>query len=142
MAVKQLEQSAESMLWSEHIPKVINMLEDIQNVDYSEGEAITLSDFSVNLENISLKGRVSNLLLLYRTAPEKNFTGLFDRFSSLDFVDNIRAQTYDTTETNDSGAYTDKFFEFMLQADVNPNARAAKAYYDFVLALSKQRNGQ
>lgn len=110
-AVKILEEKQTTMPWSDHITKVIKMLEDMKQVDTSSTDTIALSDFNVSLDKITLKGQVSNLLLLYYSNPSKGIRSLIDRFSSLDFIKNIRIQTYDrVAETN--------YYEFVLEANV------------------------
>jgi hypothetical protein len=54
-AVKILEEKQVNMPWSDHIKKVIAMLEDIKQVDPSSSDSIVLSDFNVSLDKISLK---------------------------------------------------------------------------------------
>lgn len=110
-AVKILESKQSSMPWSDHITKVIAMLEDLKKVDTSTTDTIVLSDFNVSLDKLTLKGQVSNLLLLYYSNPEKGIHSLIDRFSSLDFVKNIRIQTYDRVGDNN-------YYEFVLEANV------------------------
>ncbi len=110
-AVKILESKQTSMPWSDHITKVIAMLEDIKNVNTNSTGVVTLSDFNVSLDKITLKGQVSNLLFLYYSNPEKGIHSLMDKFSSLDFVKNIRIQTYDRVGDNN-------YYEFVLEANV------------------------
>lgn len=109
-AVRQLENSNRSLPWSEHIPKVIKMLEDLKSVDTSESETIVLSDFKVNLDTISLKWKVSSLPLLYINSKKRNYTSLLDRFAQLDFINDLRIQTYEKEWARD--------FEFVLNANV------------------------
>jgi len=54
-AVKILEEKQVSMPWSDHITKVIAMLEDLKQVDTSTTDTIVLSDFNVSLDKITLK---------------------------------------------------------------------------------------
>lgn len=110
-AVKILEEKQITMPWSDHISQMITMLEDMKRIDTSATDTIVLSDFNVSLDKITLKGQVSNLLLLYYSNPSKGITSLIDRFSSLDFVKNIRIQTYDRV-----GDYN--YYEFVLEANV------------------------
>jgi hypothetical protein len=110
-AVKILEEKQTSMPWADHITKVIQMLEDLKQVDTSTTDTILLSDFNVSLDKITLKGQVSNLLLLYYSNTAKGVKSLIDRFSSLDFVKNIRIQTYDRVGDNN-------YYEFVLEANV------------------------
>jgi len=110
-AVKILEEKQVTMPRSEYITKVIAMLEDIKQVDTSTTDTIALSDFNVSMDKITLKGQVSSLLLLYYSNTSKGIRSLIDRFSSLDFVKNIRIQTYDRVEESNS-------YEFVLEANV------------------------
>lgn len=110
-AVKLLETQQEEMPRSDHINKVIQMLQDLQKVQSTTTETIILSDFKVSLEKISLKGQVSNLLLLYYSDPSKGIISLLDRFSQLDFIQDIRVQTYD--KVGDAN-----YFQFILEANV------------------------
>ena len=114
-AVKLLENQQTDIAWSDHINKVIQMLEDLKAVQSTSTDSITLSDFKVSLDAISLKGQVSNLLLLYYSNPSKNIVSLLDRFSQLDFIKDIRIQTYDKITTDTGG------FEFVLEANVVNN---------------------
>lgn len=110
-AVKILEEKQMTMPRSDHITKVIAMLEDLKQVDTSTTDTIVLSDFNVSMDKITLKGQVSNLLLLYYSNVPKGVKSLIDRFSSLDFVKNIRIQTYDRVGDNN-------YYEFVLEANV------------------------
>jgi len=116
-AVKLLENQQTDIAWSDHINKVIQMLEDLKAVQSTSTDTITLSDFKVSLDTISLKGKVSSLLLLYYSNPSKNIISLLDRFSQLDFIKDIRIQTYD--KVADAGG-----FEFVLEANVVNNGNA------------------
>lgn len=109
-AVKSLETQQADIPRSDHIKKVIQMLEDLKSVQ-GWTDTIVLSDFKVDLNKISLKGQVSNLMLLYYSNPKQNVVSLLDRFSQLDFIKDIRIQTYD--KVADTGT-----FEFVLEANV------------------------
>ena len=50
-------------------------------------------------------------MLLYYSNKTKNIVSLIDRFSSLDFIKNIRIQTYDKVGDNNN-------YEFVLEANV------------------------
>lgn len=108
--VKVLEEGIDKVSWSDRIAAVIGMIDSLRSLDTSSSDTVSLSDFSVSLNQISLRGRVTNLLLLYFTAPERNFVSLIDRFSSLDFIQDMRIQSY--TKRDDGS------FEFVLQANV------------------------
>lgn len=110
-AVKILENEQVDMPRSEHISQMIQMLEDMKKIDSSSTDTIVLSDFNVTLDKISLKWQVSNLLLLYYSNTSRNVLSLIDRFSNLNFVQNIRIQTYDRVGDNN-------YYEFVLEANV------------------------
>jgi uncharacterized protein YlbG (UPF0298 family) len=83
----------------------------MKKVDTSTTDSIILSDFNVSFDKITLKWQVSNLLLLYYSNANKGIISLIDRFSDLDFVKNIRIQSYDRiSESN--------FYEFVLEANI------------------------
>ncbi|HCB51098.1 TPA: hypothetical protein DEP21_00690 [Patescibacteria group bacterium] len=116
-AVKELEGNySEDIPWSTHIQKVIAMLGDIKNLDMSQDETLVLSDFNVSLDKLSVRGKVSNLLLLYYTSAEKGMTSLIDRFKKLDFISDMRIKNY--TKNKDTG-----FFSFVLEANVNKDGK-------------------
>lgn len=110
-AVKLLETKQTEIPRSDHINKVIKMLEDLKSVQSPTTDSIVLSDFKVSLDKISLKGQVSNLVLLYYSDPSKGIISLFDRFSQLDFIKDIRVQTYDKV-------WDANYFQFVLEANV------------------------
>ncbi len=115
ISARQILSDYERLLWSEHIPKLVAMLEEIKEVDPSESSTVELSDFTVNLEEISLKGKVSSLKLLYktrRTSTGKIYKSLIDKFADLGFLSQIRIQSYKR-----SG----RAFEFVLTAKVSTN---------------------
>jgi len=110
-AIRQLETETNTMPWAERINKVIEMLNELQNLTSNQTETISLSDFKVSLDSISLRGKVSSLLLLYYSNPEKNIVSLLDRFEQLDFIKDIKIKTYDKDTT-------DNTFGFVLEAKV------------------------
>jgi hypothetical protein len=116
-AVKILEEKQTNVPRSEHITKVIAMLEDLKKVDTSTTDTIVLSDFTVSMDKITLKGQVSNLLLLYYSNPSKSIVSLLDRFSTLDFIKDIRIQTYERVGDSPN-------FQFVLEANVINDATA------------------
>ena len=113
-AIKQLENMTNTMPRSEHINKVINMLNNLKQITPNQSWSIVLSDFKVSLESVSLRWKVSNLMLLYYSNPSKNILSLFDKFEQLDFIKDIRVKTY--TKTDDS-------FDFVLDAKVINNEK-------------------
>ncbi len=114
--IRELEKSSQTMPRSEHIPKIISILEELKSVDSSwtgENDSIILSDFRVNLNEISLKWRVSNLKLLYFNSPWWKFKALIDRFQDLDFIEDMKIKTYDKI--------WERYFEFILNAKIKNN---------------------
>lgn len=106
--VSALEKSIKIMPRHIHIPKVINILDRIRNTDPDEQwDKIELSDFSVSLDTISLKGTVKNLILVHGTPKYK---WLIDTFSELEFIKNMKIMDYRTIGDR---------FEFTLQATVS-----------------------
>jgi len=113
-ALRELEVATDTMPWAERINKVIEMLNDLQNLTSNQSETIVLSDFKVSLDTISLRGKVSSLLLLYYSSPERNIVSLLDRFEQLDFIKDIKIKTYDKNAE-------DNTFGFVLEAKVSDN---------------------
>ena len=114
--IRELEKSSQSMPRSEHIPKIISILEDLKWIDSTwtwENDSIVLSDFRVNLNEISLRWRVSSLKLLYYNSPSWKFKALIDRFQDLDFIEDMKIKTYDKI--------WEKYFEFVLNAKIKNN---------------------
>lgn len=97
---------------SDQITALITVLRKIQANNSIGTNAIQLSDFSVSPTKLTLKGKVSNLILLYYSSEANNYTNLIDRFAELPFITNISIKRY-----NKLG----NFYEFSLDADINPN---------------------
>ena len=106
-ALRELETTTDTMPWAERINKVIEMLNELKNLTSNQNETIILSDFKVSLDSVSLRGKVSSLLLLYYTNPERNILSLLDRFEQLDFIQDIKIKTYDKSEDNAFGFVLD-----------------------------------
>lgn len=113
--IRELEASSKTMTRSIYIPEIISILEELKSIDSESGEndSIILSDFKVNLQEISLKWRVSNLKLLYQSSPTWKFKALIDRFEELDFIKDMKIKTYDKV--------WQRYFEFVLTANINNN---------------------
>jgi hypothetical protein len=115
LLVSDLEQKVTEMPWFEHIPKILQIFQDLKNLDPTSSDVITLSDFNVNLDEINLKGSVSTLKALYYNSPTGNFKALLERFEELDFIKDISIRSYDRV--------SDRYFEFVLNAKVISNDR-------------------
>ncbi len=98
---------------SSHITALIAVLKEVQSNNYVGANAIQLSDFTVSPTKLSLKWKVSNLILLYYSSPEKWYISIIDRFTGLSFISNIAIKQYNKLWD---------YYEFTLTADINPNA--------------------
>ena len=113
LAVQALESKNSNMTWYDRIEKISEILEDLRSLDdEEEGTTLELSDFSVSLEEISLRGIVSSLKDLYYTSASWKMRAVLDRFESLDFIDRMVIKEY-----NNNGYW----FEFSLFANVINN---------------------
>jgi hypothetical protein len=63
--VQDLEESDNTMPWSDHINAIMAIFGDLLDVDRSDTFNITFSNFEISLEKIKLDGYVTNLRLLY-----------------------------------------------------------------------------
>ncbi len=97
---------------SEHIRSLIDVLNQIQSNSSVGANAVVLSDFTITPQTISLKGKVKDLLLLYYSSKERNYTSVIDRFTGLPFISNVSIKKY--TKVWD-------YYEFVLNADINLN---------------------
>jgi hypothetical protein len=109
--VKKLENENGQMPWSDHIQAVMNIFDAVLNVDTTETRNIVLSDFSISLEEISVRGYVSNLRILYYSPTSAPNTSLIERFEGLDFLSDISIKNYEKAE-DDIG------YNFVLTAKV------------------------
>lgn len=113
LLVSDLENKATEMPWFEHIPKILEIFQDLKNLDPTSSDVIILSDFNVSLDEITVKGSVATLKALYYNSPNGNFKSLLNRFEELSFIKDINIRTYDRVG--------DKYFEFILNAKVISN---------------------
>jgi hypothetical protein len=93
--VKEMELNNHQMPWSDHIKAVTEIFDAILSVDSAESYNIKLSDFQISLDEISLRGYVTNLRLLYNSPDPEKKTALIDRFEQLDFLSDISIKTYE-----------------------------------------------
>lgn len=108
LAIKDLEDKSIDMPWFEHIPKILSMFQDLRDLGNNSRNMITLSDFSVSLEEISLRWIITSLKTLYYNSDA--FKALLDRFQELDFIKDMRIKTYEKVGSTN--------FEFILNANV------------------------
>lgn len=89
--------------WSDNINNLIRMYTELQSISRTTNNGIILTDFTIQQGSIQVRGQIQELKYMYI----KN--GIIDRFSALDFVDNITIPYYQK-----NGEY----FDFVLKADV------------------------
>ena len=110
LAVKDLEDKTVDMPWFQHIPKILQIFQDLRDVDSDPNNMVVLSDFNVSLEEISLKWSVSSLRALYFSSDTWAIKSLLDKFEELDFIRDMKIKSYEKI----GGRY----FEFILNANV------------------------
>ena len=101
LAVKKLETTRNHLPRSDHIEK-------------RRGN-ILLSDFKINLQELSLNGIVGNLKALY-LAPGGSGFSVLDEFNQLEFLSDIAVRNYERNEDT-------RWFKFTLSAKVINDAR-------------------
>jgi len=79
------------------------MYTELQNVARTTNNGIILTDFTIQQDSIQVRGQIKELKFMYI----KN--GIIDRFSALNFVDNITIPYYQKNAD---------YFDFVLRADV------------------------
>jgi hypothetical protein len=112
--VKQMENTYAQMPRSDHIQEVREIFNAILNVDTTDTANIVLSDFKISLEEVSLRGYVSNLRILYQSPASAPHTSLIERFEKLKFLSNITIKKYEKAEDNIG-------YNFVLTAKVTNN---------------------
>lgn len=113
LAVKDLEENNSGLPWLKHIKKILSMFQDLRQLELNSNDRITLSDFYVSLEEISLKWTISSLKALYYNSESGTFKALLDRFEDLWFIKDMRIKTYEKVGSRN--------FEFILNANVVSN---------------------
>jgi len=115
--VKNLEEYNYQMPWSDHIQKITEIFDELTSVDNANANNIRLSDFQISLDQISLRGYVTNLKLLYGgndATNDPNQVALIEKFEQLDFLSEISIKTYEKS----AGGIG---YEFVLTAKVINN---------------------
>lgn len=113
ISVKELEKSRTHLPWSTYINEILSILAKVKGVE-GERKNVMLSDFKVNLQELSLNGIVGNLRTLYTSSD--GTPSLLDSFNSLEFLKDITIRKYERG-TNTRG------FAFTLSAKVINDAR-------------------
>lgn len=114
LAVKKLESQRTHLPWSDYIYQILSILSKVKGVEEWRGNVL-LSDFKVNLQELSLNGVVSNLKALY-SGPNGGSGSLLDNFNSLEFLRDITIRNYERNEDM-------RGFKFTLSAKVVNDAR-------------------
>ena len=111
LEVKSLEEKRNHLPWSTYITKILDILHTLKNLNEGDEDFILLSDFKVNLKELSLNGAVWNLAYLYSWDDS-----LIKRFTELEFLDNITIRKYEREVKGTKG------FSFTLSAKVKNDA--------------------
>ena len=111
LEVKELESKRTHLPWSTYITKILDILNKLKSLNSWDEDFILLSDFKVNLKELSLNGAVGNLAYLYSGEDS-----LISRFNELEFLSNITIRKYEREVNNTKG------FSFTLSAKVNNDA--------------------
>ena len=90
-------------------------LKEFLAVKKLETTRILLSDFKINLQELSLNGIVGNLKALY-LAPGGSGFSVLDEFNQLEFLSDIAVRNYERNEDT-------RWFKFTLSAKVINDAR-------------------
>ena len=111
LEVKELEAWRNHLPWSTYITKILEILDKLKSLNSGDENFILLSDFRVNLKELSLNGAVGNLTYLYSGEDS-----LINRFNELEFLNNNTIRKYEREINNIKG------FSFTLSAKVNNDA--------------------
>ena len=108
---KYIETKEKTTEWSQNITNLIAMYTKLKALSQSSNEKFVLSDFIVDTDQISVKGKVTDMRYVYVT------NGIIDRFVGLDFVKEVQIPYY-----KKAGDY----YEFVLQASVDTLKKVRK----------------
>lgn len=100
---KYINNKEKTANWSDNINNLIRMYTELQTISRNTANGIVLSDFTIQDGQIQVKGKVIELRFMYI----KN--GIIDRFSALDFVDNITIPYYQKNS---------EYYDFILKGDL------------------------
>lgn len=113
LAIKELDATRNHLPWSDYIEKILSILAKVKGVEEWRGNVL-LSDFKVNLEELSLEGIVGNLKALYLAPSGGSSLSLLDEFNGLEFLKDITIRKYEKSEGT-------RGFKFTLSAKVVNN---------------------
>lgn len=109
LQIDRLEHQHSQIPRSDYVHKILEILDSIKAVEVGRG-GVELSDFKVDLNQLSLNGVVSNLRILY--GNKEGSGGLIDKFNQLDFLSEISIRKYEKSDENE------RSFQFTLSANV------------------------
>jgi len=110
---KKIEDESMQMPRSDHIEAVSEIFDSVVDVEW-DSYNIELSDFKISLDQISLRGFVTNLKILYNAPEKSKKPSLIQRFQDLGFLHDIAIQTYDQAQGGIG-------YDFVLTAKVENN---------------------
>ncbi|MDR0282778.1 MAG: hypothetical protein LBI53_05895 [Candidatus Peribacteria bacterium] len=93
--VQEYENNNNQMPRHNYIEAIRNIFEELKDLNSEESRNIELSDFKISLEEISLRGYVTNLRILYFSPDPEERTSLIERFENLPFLHQISIKTYE-----------------------------------------------
>lgn len=103
LAVKELEKNRTHLPRSTYINDILSILAKVKGVEEWRGN-VMLSDFKVNLEELSLEGVVGNLKTLYTSS--NGTPSLLESFNGLEFLRDITIRKYERGTTTRGFAFT------------------------------------
>ena len=101
LAVKELESTRTHLPWSTYINKILEILDKVKSVEKDDENNVILSDFKVNLQELSLNGVVKSLKTLYNGT-----WALLERFQDLEFLQDITVRKYERGSDYNGFAFT------------------------------------
>lgn len=111
LAVKELESTRSHLPWSDYVEKILSILAKVKGVEEGRENKLILSDFKVNLQELSLNGVASTLKTLYSSPDGGSGFSLLDEFNNLEFLKDITIRKYERGEDV-------RGFKFTLSANV------------------------
>ena len=87
--------------WSTYINKILEILDKVKSVEKDDENNVILSDFKVNLQELSLNGVVKSLKTLYNGT-----WALLESFQDLEFLQDITVRKYERGSDYNGFAFT------------------------------------
>ena len=93
---RYIKSTSSDLKRSKRINKIVEVLQNLQQIDYQWQDSIILSNFSVSLDKMKLEWQASNIALLYYSSEKRNYTSLLDRFQDLSFIEQVQIKQYNS----------------------------------------------